>query len=87
MPKKDRKSAENPRKPAPSDDDVLEMLKQIKIDKKSAYSVAKQYDLGKTSVYRFVEEYDKAMGKDDVSEEKLQEFIQIRKKSGRQTVS
>lgn len=87
MPRKYKPSTENPRKPAPSVDDLLKMLKAIKLEKKSANAVAKQFDYGKSSLYDLVKEYDKQMGKDEVTEKKLQTFLESKKSSGGQTVN
>lgn len=88
MPRNYKKSTNNPRQPGPDPDDLLEMLKEIKIDKKSALSVAKNHNIGKSSLYDIVKDYDQKMGKDDVTVEKLNHYIQsYRKTSGGQTVS
>lgn len=73
---------------APDPNDLLEMLKAIKIDKKNVNAVSKQYEIPKDNLYRIVAAFDKKMGTDDViTEEKLQEFVYTRNTIGIKTVS
>lgn len=71
-----------------SDEDILAMLKAIKIDKNSALSIARQYDVPKSNVYRLLDAFeDKYPKGEEITEEKLNDFISTRKHKGVKTVS
>lgn len=68
MPRNYKKSETKPRQLASNEDDMLQMMKAVKLDNKKAYAVSQSYNIPKTNLYRLLKEYDEQMGADDVTE-------------------
>lgn len=87
MPRIYKKSEKKPRKPAPSEDDMLEVMKAVKLNNEKTFPVSQRYNVSKDNSYPSIGEYDEKMRADDVTEEKLKMFVESKKKSGGQMVS
>lgn len=54
------------------DDDLIAILKAIKIEKSNVFAVARQYEIPKTNVYRLVQAFEDRFPKgEEITEEKL----------------
>lgn len=53
-------------------------LTEIKISKKSAFSIAKKYSIPKSNMYRYVAEFEDKVPADEVTAEKVKEFNSIK---------
>lgn len=69
-------------------EEIVSMLKSIKMDNEKPLAVANQYDATKDRVYRLVAAFDKQRAPDEpITEEVLRAFANSRNKKGGQTVS
>lgn len=71
-----------------SDDDLLDLLKAIKIDNKKPYAVAVEFEIPKTNVYRLIAAFEEIYPKTEaIDEEKLKKYVSSRNKQGVKSVS
>lgn len=58
-----------------SDDDMLDVLKAIKIDDKKPYAVATEFEIPKTNVYRLIAAFEKKYPTTEAIDEKKIEGV------------
>lgn len=85
MPRKYQRKTESK---GPTDDELIEMLKKIKIDNLKLYAVSHHYNFPQANLYRLIAAFDKQMLEGEpVTEEKLKQFVISRNQHGGKTVS